>query len=206
MSICVISRYVAQQSWSSRKCMGRNWNGLWSSQSLCPGGALTYSQEECQELNWCKACTLNITKINASVVEHEWSLLLVFVQSCTLRVGLPLCAFVPPWHFFPQEHVVTCNPEQLHLYSPFFFQGTETQSLWRHWKGRCWEMCLSWLVWKGIPWVGALGRWAHWWEGSFPGCSPKLLVLDKLRVYLMKLHPMNMVCIYPTSLLRLKKK
>lgn len=114
----------------------------------------------------------------------------LYVESRT-----PIMCF---WIFFPQEHAVTCRPEKLHLYPPIFFQGLKRKSLRRCWKGRCWETYLPWLMWDGIPWVGALGCWACWWDRSFPDCSPKLLVPDKA-------NPMNMVCIDPSSLLRLKK-
>lgn len=65
---------------------------------------------------------------------------------------------------------------------------------------------LPWLMWEGIPWVGALGSWASWWERSFPECRPKLLVPGKLMVYVTKLCPMNKICIDPASLFKTQKK
>lgn len=67
-------------------------------------------------------------------------------------------------------------------------------------------MCLPWLVWGGIPWVGVLECWASWWERSFPECSPKLLVPGKLIIYITKLCPLNKVYIDPASLFKTQGK
>lgn len=133
--------------------------------------------------SWYNTCTLNITKINASVVAHEWFLLLVPVQSCMLWVGLPGGAFVPPWLFFSSR---TWSNLQTWAIAPLLSLFLSRTANIKVWKGRCWEMCLSWLVWEGIPWVGALGCWASGWERNFPECSPKLLISGKLMMYLTK--------------------
>lgn len=51
------------------------------------------------------------------------------VSSCTVlnvMSGTPRMGFCTSVTFFPQEHGVTCRPEQLHLCSPFVFQGLKT--------------------------------------------------------------------------------
>lgn len=47
------------------------------------------------------------------------------VQSCMLS-GTPIMGFCTSMTFFLQEYGVTWKPEQLHLCSPFFFQGLKT--------------------------------------------------------------------------------
>lgn len=97
---------------------------------LVPRRSSCLLMEDWQELH-----TLNITKLNGSVVEYEWSLLLAFVrweQDSIVWFCASLACFPP------REHGETCKPEQLHLYPPFFFQGLKCKSRWWCRRGRWW--------------------------------------------------------------------
>lgn len=161
------------QSWSSRRWRGIEMVLVFT--KITPRRS-SHSKEDWQELNWYKAWTLNITKVNTSVVEYEWFPPVSFSAVLNVESGTPIVSFCTSVAFFPQEHVVTCKPEQLHHYFPVFFQGLKHKSVWSCWKGRYWEKCLLQVIWEGIPWVCDLQCCASWSEGSFPDCSPKLLV------------------------------
>lgn len=97
-----------------------------------------------------------------------------------IESGTPIVCFCTSMAFFPQELVVTST-------FPFSFKDRKAKVCEDAEKadtGRC--VCLD-LCGRASPRVGA-----RWWERSFPDCSPKFLVPDKLRVYLTKLHPMVM--------------
>lgn len=95
------------------------------------------------------------------------------------------------------------------LLSLFLSRTENIKSLWRCWKGRCWETCLPWLVWEGITWVGALGCWASSSERSFPECRMQakapgfrqiIGLCSKAMSYMYK------ICVDPASLFKTQKK
>lgn len=95
------------------------------------------------------------------------------------------------------------------LLSLFLSRTENIKSLWRCWKGRCWETCLPWLVWEGITWVGALGCWASSSERSFPECRMQAKAPGFRQIIGLcskAMCPMYKICVDPASLFKTQKK